>query len=232
MMGSDYWYTQMLKESDEGENEGGAEVINIQDLIQGDAPEGADSLSPEDARALGEFLSDPDNNEPPGGLSDKALNSMIAADGVLGPLIVACVGAAFVAMGISLGGNPFGDFENSYAYTKFMNSLKDTEIHKLPDRIAQEMSEYTTTISVEEKEGFTQMAARTFGMKDSDLGKLSMGEFKRLCAEKGLTEEAFTGSGMMKDPKKGFEILNGANDDSTVAAFFGSFRKHKKNFTR
>lgn len=228
MMGSDYWYREMLKEGDEGENEGGAEVINISDLIQGEAPEGADSLSPEDAKALGEFFADPDNNKPPGGLSDKALNNMKAADSALKPLIVACIGAAFAAIGVSMGGNPFGDFEDSYAFTQFMNKLQGVEIRNLPDTIAEEMTEYTTNISVQEGEGFTQMAGRTFGMSNTEVSNLSMGEFKKLCAEKGLTAQAFEGSGMMKDPDKGFEIINGANDDSTVAAFFGSFRKHAK----
>lgn len=186
MMGSDYWYRQMLKESDEGE-EGGAEVINISDLIQGEAPEGAGELSPEDAKALGEFLSDPDNNEPPGGLSDKALNSMIAADGILGPLIVACVGAAFTALGCTMGGNPFGDFENSYAYTKFMNSLKGTEIHKLPDTIAEEMTEYTTNISVEAGEGPSQMISRAAGWED--VKGHTMGEVQQIIKEKGMTPE-------------------------------------------
>ena len=225
MMGSDYWYTQMLRESDEGEEEVGAEVINIKDLIQGDAPEGTGELSPEDAKALGEFLSDPDNNEPPGGLSDKALNSMIAADGVLGPLIVACVGAAFVAAGVTMGGNPFGDFEDSYAYTKFMNSLKGTEIHKLPDTIAEEMTEYTVDgITVEPGEGLTQMMARISGMDPKEIDGLTMGQFKQLMAQKGISADSFAG-GLMKDPTKGFEILEGAPDDVSVPDFFNSIKQ-------
>jgi len=139
------------------------------------------------------------------GLDSKNLDSMRAASSTLRPILIACLGAAMVALGVSQGGSPIGDFENSDAVATMLKNLEGTRVTEIPGKMTEEITTYFSSFSVEPDEGLTQFVARVGNLSKEAVRGMSGPQFLAKCKELGINPENM--KGILENSKEAFSSL-------------------------
>lgn len=214
---SDYWFNQV---SEGMFDTNGilleAQIADEQKLVQD--PEDQKALEAAvDGKSEKEIAQALMNDEGLEGLSDKQLKNMQMASGVLRPLLIGCLGAAVAALGIDMGGNALGNFEESQAIKDMIASLEGERVGTIIKEVPGKVAEYFNVVDVQPGEGVTQVFGRIGGFTDAQVQNMSMGDFCANMKELGMNPE--TMEGLMADPEKGFDFLESANPDVKVGSF-------------
>ena len=214
---SDYWFNQVS----EGMFDTNGILLEVQvadeqKLVQD--PEDQKALEAAvDGKSEKEIAQALMNDEGLEGLSDKQLKNMQMASGVLRPLLIGCLGAAVAALGIDMGGNSLGNFEESQAIKDMIASLEGERVGTIIKEVPGKVAEYFNVVDVQPGEGVTQVFGRIGGFTDAQVQNMSMGDFCANMKELGMNPE--TMEGLMADPEKGFDFLKSANPDVKVGSF-------------
>lgn len=211
---NDYWYNQVC----EGINSNSSLILESEAEIVED-PKDQEALEQatqgKSEKEIAQALMGDEGLE---GLSDKQLKSMKMASSALRPLLVACLGAAITALGINMGGNALGNFEDSQAVADMLKSLEGKRVGEIIKEVPAQATQYFNIQDVKPGEGITQMFARVSGMSDGDVSGMSMKDFMAGMKESGINPE--TMGNLMGDPEAGFKFMQHANPDAKVGDFF------------
>jgi len=214
---SDYWYNQVCEGMYDKNGLLVEAHVEAQETIVED-PEDQKALeAATDGKSEKEIAQALMSDEGLEGLSDKQLKSMQMASGVLRPLLIGCLGAAIAALGIDMGGNALGNFEESQAVKDMMSSLEGERVGTIIKTVPKKLAEYFDIIDVKPGEGVTQVFGRIGGFTDAQVQDMSMGDFLAKMKELGMNPE--TMEGLMADPEAGFKFLETANPDAKVGTF-------------
>ena len=157
------------------------------------------------------------------GYDPAAFSKILSSQESLKPLLAALGGAIMLAGGISIGGNPFGYFENSLAYTKYVNSLKGYSIGKIIRTMPAAIS---NSYAIPDGTGLTDMAAH-FGVGGGSataVQNMSMTDFmSQMQSKLGIANQT-----QLENCFRTF--MPGINDPSAIAAMNGAGSTTVKDF--
>jgi hypothetical protein len=198
---NDYWYRQVCEGIITEAGTSFDEILDSQALDKEEEEAVKQATQDKSPEEIGKMFSD----EGLEGLSDEHLNSMKAASSAMRPLLVACLGAAMTALGVSQGGSMVGDFESSEAFTKMLKSLEGTKIIELPAKVSEQITTALTDVSVNPGEGLTQFVGRIGGASANQIQGMSGSEFVTFAKENGITAESM--KGLLGNSGQAFESL-------------------------